>query len=200
MTTNVEYHQNPKINAIMVNAKDADLAFGDLREYAEKYEGTGAFAYFLGPSLLGKRFDEPQVMDAIHSLAQFDQDDEDKRLATRAKRFIEKFNKWRSEDKFIADLLEYGLAAYRAGGVLHVAHKCQKTDAKPYQVSRFVVGQGVCGDTTYWKPEQIFEHGVCGAGIPNSAVYIPYDQIFDLEDEFKVDSYSTSDREKINVF
>ena len=102
MTTNVEYHQNPKINAIMVNAKDADLAFGDLREYAEKYEGTGAFAYFLGPSLLGKRFDEPQVMDAIHSLAQFDQDDEDKRLAKRAKRFIDKFNKWRSEDKFIA--------------------------------------------------------------------------------------------------
>ncbi|ENN6469950.1 hypothetical protein AB9X29_003751 [Vibrio vulnificus] len=191
------YHHNSKINEIMVNAKDALFAFCDLREYSVEHEGTGAFAYFLGPSLLRQRFDESEVMDAIHTMAQFDLDDADERLATRAKRFIVKFNKWRSEDKFISDLLEYGLAAYRAGNVLHVAHKCQKTDEKPYQVSRFVVGQGVCGDSTYCKPEQIFEDGVCGAGIPNNAVYIPYDQIFELEDEFQVDSYSTSDRDKL---
>ncbi|MDF4421783.1 hypothetical protein P3447_09170 [Vibrio parahaemolyticus] len=185
----MQYHDTPAINDIIANAQDADYAFSDLREYAINERGTGAFAYFLGLPLLKKRFTERESMDAIHTFAQFDQDDKDSRLAQRAKRFIEKFDNWRGEPQFIKDLIEHEIAVYKTDTMLFVAHKCQKPDSKRYQVSRFVKGMGVSGDSTHNTPEEILSCCVVGAGIPNSAEYVPHNDIFALEQEFQVDMY-----------
>lgn len=188
----VKYHPDHSINDIINNATDADDAFCELRHYAEIEKDDPALAYVIGPGLLKKKFSENSVMVAVHSIAQFDQYDEDKLLSDKAKSFIDKFTDWFAAPDFINDLIQYGIAIFKTDNMLHVAHKSTKENADrfPYQVSVFTKGMGVCGDSIHKSPEQILERGVTGAGISYSAEYVPFQDIESLESEFDVTCFS----------
>lgn len=166
--------------------EDPETAFGELREYGEQHQGTAAFAYFIGPTFMKKMFSTQQTNDAIHVFALFDQYSDDAKLAKRAKRFIAKYLKERKTDAFISDLVNNGMAMYRTDDLLFVAHHCQKSNSKPYQVSKFARGCGVAGDSTHTSPEQILESSVLGADIPYSAVYVAPSEYEQMEDLYQV--------------
>lgn len=180
---------NLKLHDVVKKHDNASDAFFDLVEHCAQSTKTKAYAYFIGVTIMKACFSIKSIKLAMYQSALFDQYDDDPKVHKRAKRIVTKFEQTKCLDKFICDLVDTGVAVLMTETIVYLAHKCQKRSSKPYQVSVFVKGFGVSGDSTYDSPEQILEPTIIGAGIPHDAIYLPSDEYERIESEFNVDSY-----------